>query len=725
MKKLLKWGCVGTSAVVGLVVVLAIAVVLFSNKEQAFSPSITSEVVASQPIITSEQQTITPAIEAVSTHEPTLSPTEPPTSLPSAPAAIRTPTLVSQLHTPEKTEVPPIETIPVSTSDLIVYVPNILGKSVQEIEDQYGQGAMITQMPAGAVDSIPEGGEMRTYTVGKYSFSVAYNLNGVAKGFQVMDGLSEDDYLLNQWSLLLNRFGFSVTESPDMQAPMAVRWDNFHGYKIEIATSTPDGPVWTVKISKLRDEGEKPIAQQKSEPGARPYVQVKEGVVNIRQGPDTSFPIVGKMREGDHHAIIGKTLDQRWWQICCVNENPAWVAAWVVEATGDVGLVPVVQEITSTATSTLTLTPSIIKPKPTPTYLAPPVHEILATWRDESLTDVQRDAYLNSLKGKRAVNWSGRVTNVDKTLFFFYTVEVDVTGDSDYDVIFPVSKEEALRINKGQHIVFSGTISSFSSFLGLSHTIHLSNVTFRLVEALDLTQPLPGPYVQIKESPVNIRQGPGTSFPIIGKMVEGSRYEIIGKTLDEKWWQICCVNDKPAWVAAWVVEAVGNTEQIAVVQEIPTPPPTPTPKPQMNLAEAFPGIGETVTANGWEFKIYDVKKRKAVYFYDEAYIAQGHFLLVFIEAVNRKPGTASFGDLDPYVADLTGKEYEYSSKGSWYAQWQYEGLSSYYDDVNPGNLIRIVHAYDLPDTVGDVTFGVNTGQKIYLGNFSAMPSEDS
>ncbi len=236
--------------------------------------------------------------------------------------------------------------------------------------------------------------------------------------------------------------------------------------------------------------------------------------------------------------------------------------------------------------------------------------------------------------------------------------------------------------------------------------------------------PPPEPYVQTKGSVVNIRQGPSTLFPIVGKMAEGSRYRIIGKTRDGQWWQICCVNEKPAWVAAWVVEAIGDTNQTAIVQEIPTPPPTPTPEPQANPAEVFPGIGETVTADGWEFKVYDVKKRKAVYFYGKAYIAQGHFLLVFVEAVNRKSGTSYFGELKPYVTDKAGNAYFASIKGSSYAQWQYEGLDSFYTDVNPGNRIRMVHAYDLPDDVGDVMLSLNTPMWIYLGNFSSMPSED-
>jgi len=162
----------------------------------------------------------------------------------------------------------------------------------------------------------------------------------------------------------------------------------------------------------------------------------------------------------------------------------------------------------------------------------------------------------------------------------------------------------------------------------------------------------------------------------------------------------------------------------------PAPKPTATPAPTKAPVDvsAFPQIGDQVTLGGWAFKVYDVKKRKAVYFYDYSYVAQGHFLIVFVEAVNHQSGTAYFGELRPWVADMAGSVYRESFKASAYAQWQFEGLDGYYHDVNPGALVRMAEAYDLPDSTGDVLLSLQSATEgpkwVYLGHFAQMESED-
>lgn len=425
-----------------------------------------------------------------------------------------------------------------------------------------------------------------------------------------MDGLAEDGFSLDQWALLLNRFGLLVTDSPDVEMPAAMRWNDFQGYRIEIIAMGLDGPVWTVKIWKPVDRVAATPRREPTEPAAKPYVQVKEGSVNIRQGPDTSFPVVGQMRAGDRYTIVGKTPDQQWWQVCCVSERPAWVAAWVVEAVGDTASVPVAEDI----------------PEPPATYETIDIREL--------------DAYTDDHVGEK-IRLEGTVFNIGED---FFQINVRKPGGSTWDTI-PVIITY-LTIEKPRGVYEDTRIRVYGEVMG----------------RLEGTNAFGGAISQV-------------------------------------------------WVDAEMIERLDGQATAS--------------KPTPISPQSLPQIGQTITAGGWEFKVYDVKKRKAVYFYGDAYIAYGHFLLVFVEAVNRNPGTASFSDLDPYVADLSGQQYDDSIKASIYAQWQYEGLGSYYDDVNPGNLIRIVHAYDLADTVGDVFFGVKTGEKIYLGNFAARPSEDN
>lgn len=71
---------------------------------------------------------------------------------------------------------------------------------------------------------------------------------------------------------------------------------------------------------------------------------------NIRSGPGLDFAIVGKGNPGAGFAVVSRSADQEWWQICCYQgaddaEGEAtaegWVAASVVRLAGDAEAVAV------------------------------------------------------------------------------------------------------------------------------------------------------------------------------------------------------------------------------------------------------------------------------------------------------------------------------------------------------------------------------------------------
>lgn len=64
---------------------------------------------------------------------------------------------------------------------------------------------------------------------------------------------------------------------------------------------------------------------------------------------------------------------------------------------------------------------------------------------------------------------------------------------------------------------------------------------------------------------VNIRQGPGTNFDILGRMRSQQTAAIIGRNPEGTWWQIR-FGDSSAWVNSGVVQAIGNTVGVPVVQ---------------------------------------------------------------------------------------------------------------------------------------------------------------
>lgn len=72
-----------------------------------------------------------------------------------------------------------------------------------------------------------------------------------------------------------------------------------------------------------------------------PTARVVVAELNIRQGPDTSYPPVGTLRRGDLVQIVGRNADSSWWAVS-YRGGSAWVFSALVAPEGDVSNVPLV-----------------------------------------------------------------------------------------------------------------------------------------------------------------------------------------------------------------------------------------------------------------------------------------------------------------------------------------------------------------------------------------------
>ncbi len=77
---------------------------------------------------------------------------------------------------------------------------------------------------------------------------------------------------------------------------------------------------------------------------------------------------------------------------------------------------------------------------------------------------------------------------------------------------------------------------------------------------------------------VNVRNGPGTTYGLIGTAAINQEFDIVAKSPDGAWWQICCVNGQQAWIFGQL-SRVENADAVAIAQNIPAPPPPPTQPP--------------------------------------------------------------------------------------------------------------------------------------------------
>lgn len=121
-----------------------------------------------------------------------------------------------------------------------------------------------------------------------------------------------------------------------------------------------------------------------------------------------------------------------------------------------------------------------------------------------------------------------------------------------------------------------------SSTVGPSSTPRPTNTPKPTMTVLPSDTPRPtltatATYPQVVASKVvNLRAGPGTSYPTVGAAKAGDRYDITARNQDGSWFEVCCVNSKRVWVARSVVTVSGDMNSVALAQNIP-PPPTKQP----------------------------------------------------------------------------------------------------------------------------------------------------
>ncbi|MCL4833327.1 MAG: SH3 domain-containing protein [Caldilineaceae bacterium] len=87
---------------------------------------------------------------------------------------------------------------------------------------------------------------------------------------------------------------------------------------------------------------------------------------------------------------------------------------------------------------------------------------------------------------------------------------------------------------------------------------------------------------------VNVRQGPGTQYPIVGTVDPGVTYRVLGKNQAQDWWQIELKNGTVGWAIGSLTSANGAANSVAVVTDIPAPPEPVAAAPAAAAAAAAP-----------------------------------------------------------------------------------------------------------------------------------------
>jgi len=132
----------------------------------------------------------------------------------------------------------------------------------------------------------------------------------------------------------------------------------------------------------------------------------------------------------------------------------------------------------------------------------------------------------------------------------------------------------------------------------------------------------------IAKSAVNLRGGPGTAYPVVGKLLSGQETEILGRNASGDWWQLAWPGGKQAWVTGTVVQILGPIDTVAVAKNIPAPPVQPTRPPQPTAAPAAPAAPPKPST---AFVVRNVRVKSVG---EDAQNCQGGLPKIFVQVVD-------------------------------------------------------------------------------------------
>ncbi len=140
---------------------------------------------------------------------------------------------------------------------------------------------------------------------------------------------------------------------------------------VEAPTNTPAPPSPTDTVA---------VAPTNTPAPVKPQIIVKEPLINVRNGPDTTYGLVGSINQNERYDIVGKTATGDWWKICCINGAQGWVFGQLVTAENTASVPvdtsvqppPVAQQPTQAPAAPAQPAPAPAQPTPVP---APPAND--------------------------------------------------------------------------------------------------------------------------------------------------------------------------------------------------------------------------------------------------------------------------------------------------------------------------------------------------------------
>ena len=181
----------------------------------------------------------------------------------------------------------------------------------------------------------------------------------------------------------------------------------------------------------------------------------------------------------------------------------------------------------------------------------------------------------------------------------------------------------------------------------------------------------------VQTDTLNIREGPGTSYPVIGRLMNGDAITITGRLDDGSWYQIQVTERGSGWVSSALVKPATSANQIALAPTLtPRPAPTASATPnreatltavtRANATATIEGYRQNPPRGGWcdSQQGINVCVGYFGYLYETDYSTAGpgnKFVKLSITVFNHTAKPIHVNPLNVTLVDLDNRAYSYSS----------------------------------------------------------------
>ena len=270
----------------------------------------------------------------------------------------------------------------------------------------------------------------------------------------------------------------------------------------------------------------------------------------ILAGPGTAYPVYGAMLGGVQAQIVGVSENQDYWVVSVpvAPQGQGWVPAASIQA-ANASSVPVVP-----------IPP--VPPTVTPDSPGP---------NDPQATTIQ-NTYVRSGPGSTYPAYGVAVAGTSG-------IVLGVSEDSQWWMV---------RISPSQVGAGYGWVAA--DFVTTANTNSVPIVTAPAPSTpVTITPPAAGVPTATATDYVNLRNGPGTNYAVLGVAAPGATSEVVGKSQDGQWWVVKVPTTLTSAGQAWVSASYTITSDTANVPVVPAPPAPPTVSPAPPPANSVTG----------------------------------------------------------------------------------------------------------------------------------------